>query len=200
MLIMKYILKSSRIVLAASLASLCLITTSAQAAGAFDISAKKQKVESSSKDGIFNPNIEKKTESYCFEVSVRNTSPLNEAQLTLQYMVLVQNPDGNVVTAAKEAKPLVVPVGVPVKTKTKTFELQSLELDRRHAKDHKVESEIYGYAIRLLNSAGEPVGEKFSSDKVKAKVDWNALGSATKPTKEVKFGAGKRGKKLKRNF
>ena len=115
-------------------------------------------------------------------------------------MVLVQNPDGNIVTAVKEAKPLAVPVGTPVKTKTKTFELQSVEWDRRHAKDHKVESEVYGYAIRLLNQAGEPVGEKLSSAKIKAKVDWDALGAPTKPTKDIKGGPGKRGKKLKRNF
>lgn len=181
--------------LLALLALFFVPATFAGTTGAYDISATKKKQESSTEKTAFRPNLERGTDSYYYEISVRSTSPLNPAKVSLEYLIFVENPNGQIVLATKGRTPVTTSLAGPVKVKTDTFDLKSVEIDRDHRRDVDVESDVYGYAIRLVDGEGKAVAEKLSSSKIKPLVNW---GASEQGTNELKRGSGKRFKKAKR--
>ena len=150
------------------------------AAETYDVGATRHKVASVEEEikrrGLGPKTLDHEVDVYEYDVKVRSKSPLNPATVKVQYIIYVEQVKGRITPSVHGTDTLTVPLGKTISMRTNAFHLQSIEADRKKRKDVERETELEGFAIRVLHPEKNTVlGEKYSSNQIKQQVDWSVI-------------------------
>ena len=156
------------------LAALLLAPAAAFAAGV-QITAKEKTLETNKGDKIDLPrgDARRRDKSVQVVMSVRNMQPANKGKFTVQWSILRKGGLGNVEEVQQKSSVVELPVGRDVVIESDPVTITDIRWDSSRNRNHgSLEQDIQGYGVRVLNEAGEVVGEMYKPANVQATIKW----------------------------
>jgi len=180
-----------------------LLAPSLWAAGsAYHVSGTVKTVEKekSGRRDMPRGDVQTEVRTKVLEMSVRRTNPTVGGNATVEWVVILEQPNGKSKLGTHGSRPLHTNVGVPVEITSDPFSLWegTFRGDGRVG-DASREQEVKGYAIRVVDAEGGELGVKFQPASVEEDArkafEWAAAqraGGDGKPKAEAKEeGAGR---------
>lgn len=162
----------SRIALYTLLMSLFPVLLSAQPP-AYDLSGTVKTLEKEKRDTREVPSGDLKVadELKVLEVNARRMTPTVSGEVTIRWAVLISDMRGRLRPVTLGEQQIVMEVGIPAKLESDAFSLTSVRLDNNTVRgnDIKREQEIEGYAIMVLDAAGQELAAKFQPKSIEKK-------------------------------
>lgn len=176
-----------------SLLIFCPVTGWSQPS-AFDISGTVKTVEKKEDRKMDLPRGDVKIEedSKILEINLRRTNPTVSGEVTVRWAVLIKDMRGNLRPITKGEQNIVLDVGIPAKLESDAFSLQKADFNFRRGNDGKMEQEVEGYAILILNAAGDELGAKFQPGSLEEKAREVMVGGGGAPEKAKRARPGKK--------
>lgn len=158
------------------LLTLALALTALQPAFALDkvrISATKKTLDKRASDSQKLPHgstsLTEKQVIYSF--SLQRMAPDVPETPTVSWIVMKERMDGRLVEAARGEAVVSLPLGRAVTTESSPVQLDEREwVGRKHA--GSASSELAGYGLRVLNSNGEVVAERYEPADMQRAISW----------------------------
>ena len=157
---------------------LAVLFAAVQPAAALDkvrISATKKTLDKRESDSKKLPrgstSLTEKQVIYTF--SLQRMTPDVPETPTVSWIVMKERMDGRLVEAARGEAVVNLPLGRLVTTESSPVQLDEREwIGRKHA--GSVSSELAGYGLRVLNSKGEVVAERYEPTDMQRAISWEA--------------------------
>ena len=145
------------------LAALLLVPAAAFAAG-IEITAKEKTLEvnKGEKIDIRRGDARRRDKSVQVVMSIRNMQPANKGKFTVQWSILRKGIRGNVEEVQQKSSVVELPVGREVVVESDPVTITDIRWDSdRNRNSGSREQDIDGCGVRVLNEAGEVVGEMY---------------------------------------
>lgn len=130
---------------------------------AFDIAGSVKTVEKKEGREMDLPrgDVEIEEDSKVLEIHLRRTNPTVSGAVTVRWVVVIKDVRGTLRPITKGKQEIVVDVGIPTKLESDPFSVKTASFDFRGGGDGKMEQEVEGYAILVLDREGQELGSKF---------------------------------------
>jgi len=115
-------------------------------------------------------------DSVYYVLEIKNNSSTAAGAVDLQWIVLLEGAGGRISPATSGTEQLTLSFGRTETVETGTITLRGREWSGRH-RSGKVEDEIAGYGVRVLNQQGDVIATKYHPSSIESKVDWDVLSS-----------------------
>ena len=156
------------------LAALLLAPAAAFAAGV-QITAREKTIETSKGDKVDLPrgDVRRRDKSVQVVMNVRNMQPANKGRFTVQWSILRKGIRGQIEEVQQKSSVVELPVGRDVVLESDPVTISDIRWDSsRNRKNGSLEQDIEGYGIRVINEAGEIVGEMYKPPNAQASIKW----------------------------
>ena len=160
------------------LAALLLVPAAAFAAG-IEITAKEKTLEvnKGEKIDIRRGDARRRDKSVQVVMSIRNMQPANKGKFTVQWSILRKGIRGNVEEVQQKTSVVELPVGREVVVESDPVTITDIRWDSdRNRNSGSREQDIDGCGVRVLNEAGEVVGEMYKPSDAQGTIKWREEG------------------------
>ncbi len=160
------------------LAALLLAPAAAFAAGV-QITAKEKtlEVETGEKFDIRRGDARRRDKNVQVLMSIRNMQPANKGKFTVQWSILRKSMHGKVEEVQQKSSVVELPVGREVVVESDPVMITDIRWDSdRNRNSGSREQDIEGYGVRVLNDAGEVVGEMYKPAGAQGTIEWRDPG------------------------
>lgn len=160
------------------LVALALVLTAAGPAAALDkvrITAAKKTLDKRESSGQKLPHgqtsLTEKQVIYNF--SLQRMSPDVPEMSTISWILMKERIDGRLVEAARGESVVALPLGRAVTVESAPVQLDEREWSGRH-RSGSVSSDLAGYGLRVMNSKGEVLAERYDPADMQRTISWDA--------------------------
>ncbi|WFB35311.1 hypothetical protein P3T73_14200 [Kiritimatiellota bacterium B12222] len=95
------------------------------------------------------------------QIDLRRMNPTVSGNIKVAWVVLIKDMQGKLRGVGKGEQKMAADVGIPIQIESETFQLKEVRMDGRGARDRKMEQEIEGYGVVIVDLKGEEVGARF---------------------------------------
>jgi len=120
-----------------------------------------------------------------YEVEVRRMSPNAPKKVEVEWAILIELVNGQLKLAEQGSKSVSIPYGMTKKIETGTAMLKGREIDGPF-RSSDIEDDIAGYGIRIKDSEGNVLAEKYSKSSVENYIKEAIKKKEKQRTKQVK--------------